>query len=56
MQKKKIDNTYIYFFFTDRHWWFADAQVDRPGSHESGWIESAVVSGIYTANSDVSSR
>ena len=44
------------FFFPDRHRWFANAQVDRPRSHKSGWIKSAVVSSIYTANSaDVSS-
>ena len=43
-------------FFLDRHRWFANAQVDRPRSHKSGWIKSAVVSSIYTANSaDVSS-
>ena len=47
---------YILLFFPDRHRWFANAQVDRPRSHESGWIKSAVVSSIYTANSaDVSS-
>ena len=44
------------FFLPDRHRWFANAQVDRPRSHKSGWIKSAVVSSIYTANSaDVSS-
>ena len=51
-----IDIFLPFFLLPDRHRWFANAQVDRPRSHKSGWIKSAVVSSIYTANSaDVSS-